>query len=105
MRDFIFVDDLIIDILAILNNEVDIDNQPVNICNGKLLTIKDAAESILQICNHKVKILFNSDKPSGVPYRAVDNSRYVQFFGNRQRTDFKSGIEKTVEWYKSNNNN
>ena len=100
VRDFIFVDDLVKDILSIINKKIDTNDLPVNICNGKPITIKDAAEVILRACNHKTKLLFNTDKPSGIVYRAVDNSRYVEIFGNRQRTDFEIGIRKTVEWFK-----
>ena len=100
VRDFIFVDDLVKDILAILKEEVNVNNLPVNICSGKPMTIKDAAETILHVCNYETKICFNSDKPSAISYRAIDNLRYVQLFGARKRTAFEDGIKKTIEWYK-----
>jgi len=100
VRDFIFVDDLVDDILVILKEEVNVNNLPVNICNGKPMTIKDAVETILQVCKYETKICFNPDKPSAITYRAIDNSRYVQIFGAGKRTAFKDGIKKTVEWYK-----
>ena len=100
MRDFIFVDDLVDDILSVLKGEVDVQEVPINICSGSPMTIKEASEIILEVCDYKTEIYFNPDKPSAIPHRAVDNSRYLQLFGNRKKTPFRIGIEKTVEWYK-----
>ena len=100
VRDFIFVDDLVDDILSVLKGEVDVQGVPINICSGSPMTIKEAAEIILEVCNYKTEIYFNADKPSAIPYRAVDNSRYFQFFGDRKKTPFRTGVEKTMEWYK-----
>jgi len=102
VRDFIFVDDLIDDILAILRGEVNDNNLPVNICNGKAVTIEEAAKAILQVCNYDTRIYFNSSKPSAIPYRVLDNARYLQTFGDNKRTALECGIKKTVEWYKKN---
>ncbi len=102
VRDFIFVDDLVGDILSILKGDVDVHNLPINICSSEPMTIKEAAQIILEVCNYKTEIYFNPKKPSAIPYRTVDNSRYLQSFGCRKRTPFRVGIEKTVEWYKKN---
>lgn len=104
VRDFIFVDDLVGDILSILKGEVDAHRLQINICSGEPMTIKEATEIILEVCNYKTEIYFNTEKPSAIPYRAVDNSRYLQFFGDRKKTPFRTGIEKTVEWYKKYKN-
>lgn len=100
VRDFIFVDDLVGDILSILKGEVDAHGLQINICSGAPMTIKKATEIILEVCNYKTEIYFNTKKPSAIPYRTVDNSRYLQLFGGRKRTPFSVGIKKTVEWYK-----
>jgi len=104
VRDFIFVDDLVGDILSILKGEVDVHWLQINICSGAPMTIKEATEIILEVCNYKTEVYFNPEKPSAIPYRVVDNSRYLQFFGDRKKTPFRTGIEKTVEWYKKYKN-
>jgi len=98
VRDFIFIDDLVDDILSVVVGNIDTHNLPVNISSGMPITIKEAAEIILEVCNYKTELYFNSEKPSAIPYRTVDNSRYLQIFGNKKRISFRSGVEKTVEW-------
>ncbi len=98
VRDFLFVDDLVDDLLALLKGEVDTGGLPVNICSGEPMTIRDAARIILQACRHPVEPVFDSAKPSAIPYRALDDSRYRQLFGRRPRTAFREGVERTVAW-------
>ena len=104
VRDFIFIDDLVGDILSIIKGEVNVNNLPVNICSENPVTIKNAAEVVLQSCNYKTEIYFNLNKPSAIPYRAVDSSRYRKIFGNKKRTSLEEGIKKTVKWYKEHKN-
>ncbi|MDD5476689.1 MAG: NAD-dependent epimerase/dehydratase family protein [Candidatus Omnitrophica bacterium] len=102
IRDFVFVGDVVDDILSIIKDEVDLHSLPVNICSGRPISIKEAAEIILETCGHKTKVNFNSQKPTAIPYRALDSSRYLKTFGSRKRTAFRDGIKKTVEWFKKN---
>lgn len=98
VRDFIFVDDLVDDLLALLRDGVETRGLPVNICSGEPMTIRDAARIILQACRHPVEPVFNSAKPTAIPYRALDDSRSRQLFGRRGRTRFYDGVERTVAW-------
>jgi len=101
VRDFIFVDDLVGDIVSILKGEVDLHGLPVNICGGEPMTIAEAARIILEVCGHEAQVCFDPKKPSAIPYRVVDNARYQRLFGDKKRTPFRSGIEKTVAWCKN----
>ncbi len=100
VRDFIFVDDLIDDIVSVLKGKVDLGGLAVNISSGQPMRIDEAVSSLMRICGCDSEIYFNQNKPSGVPYQAVDGSRYRKLFANNKRTPFDVGVEKTVEWYK-----
>ena len=100
VRDFIYVEDFVDDIIYSFRHDDIPSSTPVNICNGSPLSIGDAAMVILRVCGHDAKISFNADKPSSIPYRAVDDTKYRCHFGHKKRTTFETGIKKTVDWYK-----
>ena len=100
VRDFIYVEDFIDDIIYALRHNDIPSNTPFNVCNGSPLNIGDAARIILKVCDHDTEISFNADKPSSIPYRAVDDTKYRCYFGHKNRTHFELGIKKTVDWYK-----
>jgi GDP-L-fucose synthase len=47
----------------------------------------------------KGEIVWDTSKPSGQPRRCLDVSRAEQEFGFRARTDFRTGLRKTIDWY------
>jgi len=100
VRDFIYIEDFVNDILYSLKHNDIPSNTPFNICNGSTLSIGDAAIMILKACGRDTEISFNNDKPASIPYRAVDDTKYRRYFGYKERTSFEAGIKKTVDWYK-----
>lgn len=100
VRDFIYIEDFIYDIIYALKHNDIPSSSPFNICSGNPLGIGYAAKIILKVCSHDTEISFNADKPSSIPYRVVDDTKYRCYFGYKERTSFESGIKKTVDWYK-----
>ena len=102
VRDFIFVEDVVDDIIEVIDNPNIPSCDPINICNGIPLTIREAAEIILEQCSPDKRIEFDKDKPTSIPYRALSNQKYKVYFGNRMRTLFSDGIRRTIDWYLKN---
>lgn len=100
VRDFLYVEDFVNDILYALMQDDIPSSTPFNIANGNPLTIEKAAKLILKCCGHDTDISFDADKPSSIPYRVVDDTKYHSHFGYKNRTAFESGIIKTLDWYK-----
>ncbi|MCP4351328.1 MAG: NAD-dependent epimerase/dehydratase family protein [Desulfobacterales bacterium] len=101
VRDFIYIEDVVDDIVDAIIREDIITGEPFNICNGIPLTIKKAVDAILSVCGHNPEVFFNSDKPSAIPYRTVDDTKYRCYFGDKKRTPFEVGVKKTLEWYEN----
>lgn len=99
VRDFIYVEDFVDDLLDILDGYCICD--PVNIGSGEKIRIKDAVNVILDVCRHNVSPQYDTTKPTAIPYRMVDVTKFKSIFGEKERTPFKEGILKTVDWYKS----
>ena len=75
--------------------------EPVNIGSGFEISIKELAELIAEICEFRGDIVWDVSKPNGQPRRRLDTSRAFEEFGFQAKTDFREGLERTVEWYKT----
>ena len=102
-REFLYVDDLADACLFLLENQIDpnwYSHKPLfNIGMGKDLSIKELAEMIRDICGCDCKIVFDSSKPDGTPRKLLDVSR-MQGLNWKARTDIRTGIEKTYDWFR-----
>jgi len=74
--------------------------EPVNICAGFEITIKDLVEIIAKLTGFKGDIVWDPSKPDGQPRRMLDTSRAEKEFGFKAKVSFEEGLRRTVEWYK-----
>jgi GDP-L-fucose synthase len=98
-REFLYVEDCAEAILLATEryNRPD----PVNIGAGFEISIKDLAELIVEITGFQGRIVWDHTKPDGQPRRMLDTSRAFQEFGFRAQTQFREGLKKTIEWYRT----
>jgi len=74
---------------------------PVNLGSGKEISIKEAIETICRLMNFHGEIRWDTTKPDGQPRRFLDVSRAEKEFGFRAKTGFEEGLQKTIDWYRS----
>jgi len=99
-REFLYVEDCA-EAIVLATEKYD-KADPVNIGAGFEISIKDLAEKIKDIIGFKGKVVWDITKPDGQPRRCLDTSRAFKEFGFETKMDFKTGLEKTIEWYKEN---
>ncbi|RCV66075.1 GDP-L-fucose synthase [Methanophagales archaeon] len=99
-REFLYVEDAARGIL--LAAEKYNGPEPVNLGAGFEIKIVDLVELIAELTEFDGVIKWDATKPDGQPRRCLDVSRAEQEFGFRAKTDFRVGLEKTVEWYSKN---
>ena len=102
-REFLYVDDLAEAIVFLLEkvNAKDLYQTritQINIGMGKDLTINELAELIAEVIGFKGKIVYDSSKPDGTPRKLMDVTR-INNLGWKAKTDLKTGIQKTYQWY------
>jgi GDP-L-fucose synthase len=76
--------------------------EPVNIGAGFEFAIKDLSELIADLMGFKGRIRWDVTKPNGQPRRCLNVDRARESFGFRATTDFRSGLEKTIRWFRDN---
>ncbi len=99
-REFLYVDDCAEGIVkaAALYDEGD----PVNLGNGREVTIKDLVETIARLTNFRGEIRWDTGRPDGQPRRQLDTARAFERFGFRAETLLEDGLQRTVNWYEEN---
>ncbi len=99
-REFIFAADAAQGIA--LATERYNESLPVNIGSGFEISIKDLAEKIAIMTGFTGDLVWDTSKPNGQPRRALDTTRAREKFGFTAQTDFDEGLQKTIDWYRSN---
>lgn len=96
-REFLYVEDCA-EAIVLATERYD-KPDPVNIGSGFEISIKDLSHLLAEMTGFKGEIVWDTSKPSGQPRRCLDVSRAEQEFGFRARTDFRTGLRKTIDWY------
>jgi GDP-L-fucose synthase len=98
-REFLYVEDCAEAIALALERYED--PEPVNIGAGFEISIRDLAELIARLTGFAGRVVFDPSKPDGQPRRSLDTSRALKRFGFRATTDFRQGLQRTIDWYRA----
>ena len=101
-RDFLFVDDAAEGIIEAAKNYVG--NSPLNLGSNEEISIKNLASKISKILDYTGKIVWNTSQPNGQPRRCVSYEKAKQNFGFEPKITLDDGLQKTIDWYISQNN-
>ena len=96
-REFLYVEDAAEGI--VLAAEKYDRSDPVNLGSGMEISIYDLAAKISRMCGFTGEIVWDTTQPDGQPRRALDVTRAERYFGFRARTDFETGLRRTIDWY------
>jgi GDP-L-fucose synthase len=97
-REFLYVEDAAEGI--VLAAERYDGSEPVNLGSGQEISIRQLAETIRELVGYEGEIVWDTSRPNGQPRRRLDVSRAKEWFGFEAGTDMRSGLERTVIWYR-----
>ena len=101
VRDWIYIDDFI-DAMMLAAKKIE-SFTPVNIGLGIGYSIKQALAVMLEIDGYtEANIVYNSSKPSMIPIRLIDTTLAEKLLGFKTGTDLRTGISRTLDWYRNN---
>ena len=98
-RDFLYVEDCAEGIVKAAAHYDEGD--PVNLGNGREITIKELVEIIARLAGFEGEIRWQSEKPDGQPRRQLDTTRAFERFGFRAATSLEEGLRQTIDWYET----
>jgi GDP-L-fucose synthase len=96
-REFLYVEDAAE--AVVLAAERYSGTEPVNLGSGSEISTRELAELIQSVTGYEGALVWDASRPDGQPRRALDTSRAALAFGFEARTPFKTGLERTVQWY------
>jgi GDP-L-fucose synthase len=93
-REFLYVDDLADACVHLMESGY---NGPlVNIGAGTDVTIRELAETVMEVVGFSGRIVFDSSKPDGTPRKLLDVGR-IAALGWRAATELRTGIRKAYD--------
>ena len=93
-RDFLHVEDFVQGCLLLLAHGSS--SGPMNIGYGEGTTIKTLVETVLGVVGHQPKVVYDSEKPTTIPYRVADISKARKELGFSPSVPLKEGIQRYV---------
>ena len=98
-REFLHVDDLAEACYKCMQDYDDAEH--INVGTGDDVTIKELAETIVDVVGYKNDYEWDTDKPNGTP-RKVLNVDKIKSLGWEPKIGLREGIESTYKWYVEN---
>jgi GDP-L-fucose synthase len=95
-REFLHVDDLADACLFLMQNFDE--ESHINVGTGKDLSIRELAELVRSIVYPDAKLVFDADKPDGMPFKCLDVD-WLHRLGWRHTIDLEDGLRETYAWY------
>lgn len=104
VRDFIFIEDLIDVFLRIMKSNYSYQGEIFNIGSGKQYRIKEVVSIVEKLLGKKLDVSYGARSSYYQEPKALiaDNSKAKTAFNWRINHDFKSGIAKTIDWFREN---
>ena len=100
VREWLYVDDGAEAMIRALDCEAT--EEPVNVGVAQGVSVKELAETIGRRVGFEGKIVYDTTKPDGAPYKTVDGARGAALLGWTPPTSLETGIDETVKWYLAN---
>ena len=100
-RDLLYVSDLVDFVEDILKKQKE-PFELVNIGLGKAYCVKDVVKKIIEISGKKIKLEFDTSKPTIKFNLAVNIEKARRKYNWKPKVSLEDGIKKTISWYTKN---
>ena len=102
IREFIYVEDCA-DAIVLASEVYNDATLPLNIGTGIGTSIRELAETVHALSGFKGALRWDADKPDGAAKKVLDVNRMKDVLGGwTAPTDLRSGLAKTIAWYRAN---
>jgi GDP-L-fucose synthase len=99
LREFLFSEDLA-RAVVVAESSYD-DDLHVNVGSDEEISIRELATLLAEASGYKGEVVWNKDKPDGVPRKVLDSTR-MRSMGWTPLVHLEEGISKTVKWFNEN---
>ena len=82
--------------------EKHISSDPINLGTGIETSIADLTTMIARAVGYEGAVAWDTSKPDGQPKRYLNVNRAKELLGFEAKIDLETGIQETVDWYRTN---
>jgi len=100
VRDFLHVKDVARGCLLALEKYPEFSG--LNLGSGTSVSIRQLAETITNLAEHNVPLMFAASKPSTIPVRVVDVSKAREKADFQAEVSLEEGLLDTIQWFAAN---
>ena len=97
-RDFTFIDN-VVDANLLACESAAAWGKVINVACGGSITVNDLARVVREVMGVTIEPNHVDERAGDIRHSRADISRARELLGYEPRIDFREGIEKTVEWY------
>ena len=98
-KDFLYIEDFISGLISVTKkiNKFDV----VNISSGKSISLKKIINFLIRFYKkNENDINYNQLMPSMIPFRKIDNKKFLSLSGLKFKNTIYTGLIKTINWYR-----
>jgi UDP-glucose 4-epimerase len=99
-RDFTYIDNVVDANLRALEAP-GLRGQAVNVATGRAVTLNRLLAALQKVVDRRVRPRRAPPRPGDIRHSLADISLARRLLGYRPTVDFRTGLERTVEWYRS----
>lgn len=96
LREFLYVDDLAHAIVFLAEHYDEAEH--INVGSGEEVSIRELAETIVDVVGFTGALGFDTAKPDGTPRKMLDNSKIANL-GWTAQTTLRDGLSRTYQWF------
>ncbi len=97
-RSFCYVSDLVDGIIRLMESS---ENSPINIGNPAEMTIRQIAETIIEMTGSKSRIIYQPLPEDDPKVRRPDITRARTLLGWEPKVDLREGLTKTIDYFRT----
>jgi len=96
IKNLIYVDDVIRDMLKIMMNYDGVD--AFNLCSDDEIIVSDVVDTILYYISYNTKPIYDTNKPSAIPYKSLVRNKLDSILGRENYVPLKVGMREVITW-------
>lgn len=101
-RDFTYIDNVVRgNLLAMAAPAENVSGKVFNVATGSRITLNETVEILRDLTGYDGKVEYEEERTGDVKHSLADITLARKFLGYEPTVDFREGLRRTVEWYKS----
>jgi len=104
-RDFTYIDNVVHgNLLAAHAPAADVAGKVMNVATGSRITLNDTVKLLRELTGYSGEVRYGPERTGDIKHSLADIGLAARYLGYTPQVQFKEGLRRTVDWYKSAQN-